>query len=186
MKIGYARVSSTEQNLDRQLETFKKLNIEKVYSEKISGKNTERPELKKLLDFARDGDEVIVTEFSRMSRSLQDLLDILNYMESKNVKVISLKENFDTSTPTGKLMLTLIGAINEFERACIRERQREGIKLAVDKGVYKGRKPKELKNFDEIYELWVNKRISATNAAQTLGIARQTFYSRVKQKESQG
>ena len=99
---------------------------------------------------------------------------------------ISLKENFDTSTPTGKLMLTLIGAINEFERACIRERQREGIKLAVDKGVYKGRKPKELKNFDEIYELWVNKRISATNAAQTLGIARQTFYSRIKQKENQG
>ena len=99
---------------------------------------------------------------------------------------MSLKENFDTSTPTGKLMLTLIGAINEFERACIRERQREGIKLAVDKGVYKGRKPKELKNFDEIYELWVNKRISATNAAQTLGIARQTFYSRVKQKENQG
>ena len=92
MKIGYARVSSTEQNLDRQLETFKKLNIEKVYSEKISGKNTERPELKKLLDFARDGDEVIVIEFSRMSRSLQDLLDILNYMESKNVKVISLLE----------------------------------------------------------------------------------------------
>ena len=114
MKIAYARVSTTDQNLERQLEEFRKLNIDKVFSEKISGKNTERQELQKMLDYARENDELYVVDFSRLSRSVSDLLSILTRMEEKGVRVISLKENFDTSTPTGKLMVTMIGAINEF------------------------------------------------------------------------
>ena len=179
MKIGYARVSTTEQNLERQLEEFRKLNIEKVFSEKISGKSTEREELRKMLDYAREGDEIHVCDFSRLSRSVSDLLSILKRMEEKGVRVISLKENFDTSTPTGKLMLTMIGAINEFERQCILERQREGIAIAKRKGVYKGRPRKKLDNFEDVYRLWKNKEITATKASEILGITRQTFYNRI-------
>ena len=185
MKIAYARVSTTDQNLERQLEEFRKLNIDKVFSEKISGKNTERQELQKMMDFAREGDEVFVVDFSRLSRSTSDLLDILKQMDNKGVRVISLKENFDTSTSTGKLMVTMIGAINEFERQCILERQREGIAIAKREGVYKGRPPKKLDMFDDVYIAWKAGEITAVKASELLGVTRQTFYNRVRQEEYQ-
>ena len=185
MKIAYARVSTTDQNLERQLEEFRKLNIDKVFSEKISGKNTERQELQKMLDFVREGDEVFVVDFSRLSRSTSDLLDILKQMDNKGVRVISLKENFDTSTSTGKLMVTMIGAINEFERQCILERQREGIAIAKREGVYKGRPPKKLDMFDDVYIAWKAGEITAVKASELLGVTRQTFYNRVRQTDYQ-
>lgn len=185
MKIAYARVSTTDQNLERQLEEFRKLNIDKVFSEKISGKNTERQELQKMLDYARENDELYVVDFSRLSRSVSDLLSILRRMEEKGVRVISLKENFDTSTPTGKLMVTMIGAINEFERQCILERQREGIAIAKREGVYRGRPPKKLDMFDDVYIAWKNGEITAVRASELLGITRQTFYNRIKQTDYQ-
>lgn len=185
MKIAYARVSTTDQNLERQLEEFRKLNIDKVFSEKISGKNTERQELQKMLDFAREGDEVFVVDFSRLSRSTSDLLDILKQMDNKGVRVISLKENFDTSTSTGKLMVTMIGAINEFERQCILERQREGIAIAKREGVYRGRPPKKLDMFDDVYIAWKAGEITAVKASELLGVTRQTFYNRVRQTDYQ-
>lgn len=180
MRVGYVRVSTADQNEARQIEALEKFNIEKWYSEKVSGKDTKREKLQQLLDFVREGDEVYVMDFSRLSRSVQDLLNIVDLLNEKKVKLVSLKENLDTGTPTGKLMLTVIGAIAEFERMNTLERQREGIAIAKKEGKYKGRKALELDNFDEVYKSWKNGEITAVAAANLLGISRGTFYKRVK------
>lgn len=186
MRVAYVRVSTVEQNEARQTEALEKFNIEKWYMEKVSGKDTKREQLQLLLDFVREGDEVYVMDFSRLSRSVQDLLDIVDLLNTKKVKLVSLKENLDTSTATGKLMLTVIGAIAEFERMNILERQREGIAIARREGKYKGRKAMELDNWEEVYNAWKNGEITAVAAAKLLGVNRGTFYSRIKKVEKGG
>lgn len=183
MVVGYVRVSTEEQNEARQVEALEKHGIEKWYIEKVSGKDTKREQLQLMLDFVREGDEIYVMDFSRLSRSVQDLLRLVDLLNGKKVKLVSLKENFDTSTPTGKLMLTVIGAIAEFERQNTLERQREGIVIAKREGKYKGRKPLELDNFVEVYTEWKNGAITAVSASKLLGINRGTFYKRVKEYE---
>ena len=183
MRVAYVRVSTAEQNEARQVEALKGFNIEKWYIEKVSGKDTKRKQLKLLLDYVREDDEVYVMDFSRISRNVQDLLEIVDLLNGKKVKLVSLKENLDTSTATGKLMLTLIGAIAEFERQNILERQREGIAIAKREGKYKGRKALSLDNWDEVYTAWKNEEITAVAAAKALGISRGTFYNRVKQEK---
>ena len=138
MKVAYIRVSTVEQNEARQLEAMKNKGIEKYFTEKVSGKDTNRPQLKAMLDFVREGDTVYIHDFSRLARSTKDLLDIVEQLHNKGVYLVSNKENIDTSTPTGKLMLTMIGAIAEFERANLLERQREGIEIARREGKFKG------------------------------------------------
>ena len=184
MRVAYVRVSTLEQNEARQVEALKPHNIEKWYIEKVSGKDTKREKLQLMLDFVREGDEVYVMDFSRLSRSVQDLLNIVDLLNSKKVKLVSLKENLDTSTATGKLMLTMIGAISEFERQNILERQREGIEIAKREGKYKGRKPLELDNFNEVYDSWKKGELTAVSASKILGINRGTFYKRVREYES--
>mgnify|MGYP003299026769 FL=1 len=184
MIVAYVRVSTLEQNEARQVEALKQHNIEKWYIEKVSGKDTKREKLQLMLDFVREGDEVYVMDFSRLSRSVQDLLNIVDLLNSKKVKLVSLKENLDTSTATGKLMLTMIGAISEFERQNILERQREGIEIAKREGKYKGRKPLELDNFNEVYDSWKKRELTAVSASKILGINRGTFYRRVREYES--
>lgn len=186
MRVGYVRISTIVQKEDRQVEALEKFNIEKWYKEKVSGKDTKREQLQLMLDFVREGDEVYVMDFSRLSRSVQDLLSIVDLLNGKNVKLVSLKENLDTSTPTGKLMLTVIGAIAEFERMNILERQREGIAIAKREGKYKGRRAMELDNWDEVYSSWKNGEITAVAAAKLLGINRGTFYNRAKKYEEGG
>lgn len=186
MRVAYVRVSTVEQNEARQIEALEKFDIEKWYKEKVSGKDTKRKQLQLLLEFVREGDEVYIMEFSRLSRSVQDLLSIVDFLNKKNVKLVSLKENLDTSTPTGKLMLTVIGAIAEFERQNTLERQREGIAIAKREGKYKGRKAIELDNWDEVYSSWKNGEITAVAAAKLLKINRGTFYSRVRKVEKGG
>lgn len=180
MRVAYIRVSTQEQNEARQLEALKDYGIEKPYQDKVSGKDTARPEFQKMMDFVREGDEVYVTEWSRLSRSTIDLLETVNTLRDKGVKVVSLKENFDTSTPQGKFVLTVFAALAEFERTLILERQKEGIDIAKKEGRYKGRKEKVLENFDEVYEAWRKKEITAVKAAELLGVTRATFYNRVK------
>lgn len=182
MKVGYVRVSTVEQNEARQLEALDKFGIEKWYKEKVSGKDTKREQLQLMLDFVREGDEVYVMDFSRLSRSVQDLLGIVDLLNNKKVRLVSIKENLDSSTATGKLMLTVIGAIAEFERQNLLERQREGIAIAKREGKYKGRKPRELEQFDEVYREWVAGKITAVAAAKVLGISRGTFYLKVKER----
>lgn len=184
MRIAYVRVSTYEQNEARQVEALSEFNIEKWYSEKVSGKDTKREQLQLMLDFVREGDEIYVVDFSRLSRSVSDLLGIVDLLDKKRVKLVSLKENLDTGTPTGKLMLTMIGAIAEFERANTLERQREGIAIAKREGKYKGRKARELDNFGEVYGAWKKGEITAVAASKLLGINRGTFYNRVKKWEA--
>lgn len=184
MILGYVRVSTVEQNEGRQLETMKKYKVEKVFSEKVSGKDTNRIELKNILDFAREGDTIVVHDFSRLARSTKDLLEIVELLENKKVTLISAKENIDTSTATGKLMLTMIGAINEFERANMLERQREGIALAKEQGKYKGRKEVFIKDFEQYYDRYMNRELNKTQLAKELKISRPTLNKLINEYES--
>lgn len=137
MRVAYVRVSTEEQNEARQIEALKKHSIEKWFTEKISGKSMDRPQLQTMLDYVREGDTVYIHDFSRLARSTKDLLEIVERLQAKGVHLVSNKENLDTGTPTGKLMLTMIAAINEFERQNLLDRQREGITIAKRNGVYK-------------------------------------------------
>lgn len=175
MRIAYIRVSSIDQNEQRQIEAMQKYEIEKWFIEKISAKDTNRPKLQELLEFVREGDTVHIHDFSRLARSTKDLLDIVELLNSKNVTLVSNKEAVDSSTPTGKLMLTMIGAINEFERTNLLERQREGIAIAKRNGIYKGRKPVSIPNFELYYSKYLSREISKTQLAKELGISRPTL-----------
>lgn len=141
--IGYARVSTMEQNETRQLHSFEGYTekIKKVFIDKLSGKNTDRPQLQAMLSYVREGDVVVISDFSRLARSTRDMLQIVQELTDKKVGLISLKENVDTDTPQGRFMLTVFAALAELERETILQRQREGIAIAKQQGKYKGRKP---------------------------------------------
>lgn len=190
MKVAYVRVSTVEQNEARQIEALKKFNIEKWFTEKVSGKDTNRPELQNLLDFVREGDTVYIHDFSRLARSTKDLLEIVEELNAKGVHLVSNKENIDSSTPTGKLMLTMIGAIAEFERTNLLERQREGIAIAKENGAYKGRKAKDIDdNFIVGYNKYMKREITKKDFASMLNVSRPTLDKLIKeytQKKEEG
>ncbi len=176
-RIGYIRVSAIDQNQARQLEALKQYKIDKFFMEKKSGKNTDRPEFKKMMEYLREGDTLYIMDFSRISRSVSDLLKIVEELEKREIKLISLKEQLDTGTPAGRLMLTMIGAINEFERLNLLERQREGIEIAKRNKKYKGRKPIEKpENWEEVYLKYSRKEISAYKAMEILNLKKDIFY----------
>ncbi len=177
MNIAYVRVSTVLQNEARQVEALEKYGIERWYTEKISGKDTNRPKLQEMLEYVREGDTIHIHDLSRLARSTADLLVIVDLLTRKGVHLVSNKENIDSSTPTGKLMLTMIGAINEFERTNILERTREGIAIAKREGVYKGRKPIDVPgNWDEVIKIWRSEKITAREAMNRLGLKPNTFY----------
>lgn len=186
MNIGYIRVSTVEQNLGRQEEGLEKYNVEKMYSEKVSAKDTNRPQLKEMLDFARSGDTIYIWDFSRLARSTKDLLELVELMNNKGIKLVSVKESLDTSTANGKLMLTMLGAINEFERTNMLERQREGIAIAKRAGKYKGRKEVAIEDFKIHYDRYMNREVSKSMLSKELNISRPTLDKlilRLKEKE---
>ena len=175
MKYAYIRVSTKDQNEDRQIEAMKKYDIpaENYFTEKVSGKNTKRPELQRLLSTLKPGDIIHVHDFSRLARSTKDLL---------NITLISNKESIDTSTPAGKLMLTMIGAIYQFERENMLERQREGIQCAKEKGTYK-KKDVDMELFAELKADVDKGLLTITTAAQELGVSRLTWYRLVEKTQ---
>jgi DNA invertase Pin-like site-specific DNA recombinase len=186
MIVGYVRVSTADQNYESQIELLESRGAQKIFSEKISAKNNNRVELKKMLGFVRDGDTVIIRDFSRLARSTKDLLDIVEQLKNKNVTLISAKEQIDTSTVSGKLMLTMIGAINEFERENMLDRQREGIRIAQQNGAYKGRKKIKLSqfiDFDMYYSKYVRRKISKVKFAELLKISRPVLDRLIKEYE---
>lgn len=186
MNIGYIRVSTIEQNEERQIRALENnINIDKWYIEKVSGKDTNRPKLMEMLDYVREGDSIYIKDFSRLARSTKDLLEIIEHLEEKKVNLISLDEKLDTSTATGKLLVTMIGAINEFERKNLLERQREGIAIAKEKGKYKGKpKMKINKNkFNDLYEEVQKGYITKVEMAEKLNISRSTLYRRLRALE---
>ena len=144
MKIGYARVSTTGQNLDMQLDSLKKAGCEKIYTEKESGVK-ERPVLNELLSYIRLGDELVVYKLDRLGRSVRDLLRIVDDLQSRSINLVSLNDNFDASTPSGKLMMQLFAILSEYERNLIIERTKAGRIVAMKQGKKMGR-PKILQN----------------------------------------
>ena len=181
--IAYIRVSTLEQNTESQFEILKQYKIDKYFEEKISAKNTNRPKLMEMLDYVRNGDTVYVKDFSRLARSTKDLLEILEKLENKGVKLVSNKENLDTSTPAGKLMVTMLGAIYEFERANLLERQKDGIAVAKRAGKYKGRKKiSKPAHWQEVYSDWSCRKITAKKACELLKLKTNTFYNFVKEE----
>lgn len=168
MKIGYIRVSTQAQNTMRQEVLMRELGVDEVYINRLSGKNTDRPELKKMMDYVRKGDTVIVESISRFARNTRDLLVLIEKLTEKGVEFVSRKEAIDTTTPTGKFMLTVFGAVAELEREYILQRQREGIAIAKAQGKYTGRKSIERSNFDAVEKLWRAGTISAAEAMHRL------------------
>lgn len=191
MNIGYVRVSTVEQNEDRQIEGLKKYDIEKWYTEKVSGKDMNRPKLQEMLDFVREGDTVFVHDFSRLARSTKDLLSIVQYLKDKGVHLVSNKENIDTNSNTGYMFLTILSAIYEFERRNMLERQREGIAvkkeqdkhLPHDQRTYKGRKEISIPDdvFIREYDRYCKREINKVQLAEILNVSRPTLDKLIKQ-----
>ena len=180
MKIGYIRVSTVEQNTIRQETLMEALGVDEIYMDKVSGKNTNRPELQKMLHYVRKGDTVIVESISRFARNTKDLLELVEQLTAKEVEFISQKESIDTSTPAGKFMLTIFAAVAELEREYILQRQREGIAEAKKQGKYHGRKAKIHSDAEKVMKRWREKEITATAAMQLLGVSKTTFYRMVR------
>ena len=180
MKVGYIRVSTQEQNTIRQEVLMQELGAEQVFTDRMSGKNMDRPELKRLLTFVRAGDCVIVESVSRFARNTRDLLELIDQLQKKEVQFVSKKEAIDTTTPTGKFMLTVFGAVAELEREYILQRQREGIAIAKANGVYKGRKPIQRAAFDAVMSQWLRGEMTAVEAQRRLELTPSTFYRKVR------
>lgn len=186
MKLFYARVSTEQQNEERQIVSALSIGIERenIFIDKQSGKDTERKELKRLLQFCRKGDIIYCESISRIARNTKDLLHIVEQLNQKQVEFVSLKENIDTSTPQGKFMLTVFGALAELERECILQRQAEGIQIAKEQGKYKGRKPKEIDNkeFKKMCAEWREGKRTAVSIQKKFSISAQTFYRWIKEQ----
>ena len=180
MKIGYIRVSTQEQNTVRQEALMESLGVDEVYIDRMSGKNTGRPELRRMLEYVRKGDTVIVESISRFARNTRDLLELVEKLTAKGVEFVSQKESIDTTTPTGKFMLTVFGAVAELEREYILQRQREGIEIAKQQGKYTGRQPVVHPDFDKVTAQWKRGELTAVQAMKRLGMSKATFYRRVK------
>jgi DNA invertase Pin-like site-specific DNA recombinase len=184
-RIAYIRVSTIDQNTDRQIFVLKDKGIDKFFIEKVSGKDVCRQELKNMMDYIREGDILYIESISRLARSTKDLLNIVEVLRQKSVELISLKENIDTSTPQGKFMLTVFGALAELERENTLQRQREGIEAAKNKGKKFGRPAIDYpKDFPKIYNEWKYKKISGVEAMKVLKLKKTTFYKLVKQHEN--
>jgi DNA invertase Pin-like site-specific DNA recombinase len=181
MKIGYVRVSTVEQNTMRQEVMLTELGVDELFIDRASGKNTDRPELKRLLTYVRQGDTVIVESISRFARNTRDLLELVEQLRTKQVEFVSKKEAIDTTTPTGKFMLTIFGAVAELEREYILQRQQEGITIAKAQGKYKGRKPIIHPDFDKVVAKWRANGMTAVEAMRRLNMKSTTFYRKVRQ-----
>ena len=185
MKVGYVRISTKEQNTARQDKLMESLEVERVYTDKMSGKSQERPELHRMIDFVREGDSLTVESISRFARNTRDLLDLTATLDAKGVQFISKKENIDTSTPAGKFMLAVFGALAELERENILERQAEGIAIAKAEGRMKGRPKKAVDTFEAVYLAVKAGKLSATKAAKQLGLSRSTWYRKAREYEEE-
>ena len=183
--VAYVRVSTVEQNTGRQFGDFEKagVKIDKVFEEKISGKDRERPKLKAMLDYVREGDTVYIESYSRLARNTRDLLNIVHELEEKKVSVVSLKENFDTSTPQGRLMLTFMQGIAQFERDIIKERQAEGIAIAKEQGKFAKPITPRPDEWKELYSQYKQREITATALAKKLGISRSLLYKWIREEK---
>lgn len=185
-KIGYIRVSTEKQETARQQEIMNNYQVDRIFSEKLSGANTDRPQLKAMLDYVREGDTLYIESISRLGRSTKDLLNIIDTLTTKGVTLISHKESIDTDTPTGKFMLTVFAALSQLEREQLKLRQREGIEIAKAQGKYTGRKPIEIdwEKFGKLYTEWKSKNITGRDFMRRMDLSVNTFYRRLHEYEA--
>lgn len=183
MVVGYVRVSTEDQYLDRQFKILNELGAEKIFSEKLSGKNLNRPQLKEMLGFIREGDTVAVESISRLARSTKDLLNIVSELSDKSIGFRSQKENIDTTTPQGRFVLTIFSALAELERESLLQRQTEGIQAAKIRGVRFGRPSiKRPKEWESVISRWKSGEIKAVEAMKLLDLSKSSFYKLLKMK----
>jgi DNA invertase Pin-like site-specific DNA recombinase len=182
MLIGYARVSTDDQSLDRQYDQLKAAGVKKIYGEKMTGTKKDRPKLKDMIDFARPGDAIIVTELTRLSRSTKDLISLSEQLNNQGIELISLKEKIDTTTATGKMIFGLMAVLAQFERDLISERTKEGLASARARGKLGGRRSK-LNDKDKatIKKLYDEKKLTVAEICRMYGISRPTLYKAVKE-----
>ncbi len=183
MKVAYERVSTTGQSTLRQDVMMQEHQIEKIFTEKISGKDRNRPELQKMLDFVREGDTVVIESISRLARSTRDFLNILDELEKKHVALVSLKEQIDTSTPTGRFLVSIFAALAQLEREQILSRQKEGIAAQKAAGTYTGGRPRikvDQKQLANVIARWRSGEITAVQAMTELSVTKATFYRLAK------
>lgn len=186
-KIGYIRVSMEHQETARQQEIMNSYQVDRVFSEKLSGASTNRPQLKAMLNYVlHEGDTHYAESISRLGRSAKDLLNIIDTLTDKKATLISYKEKIDTDTPTGKFMLTVFSTLSQLEREQLKQHQREGIEIAKAQGKYTGRKliPIYWDKFSKLYGEWKSKSITVRDFMRRMGLSVNTFHRRVREYES--
>jgi DNA invertase Pin-like site-specific DNA recombinase len=177
MLIGYARVSTENQNLNSQIEQLVNANCERIYKEKITGYKSERPELEKMLEVLRSGDTIIISELTRLSRSTKDLFKLVDKIKKSGANIKSLKESWlDTTTPQGKLMFTIFAGISQFERDLISQRTKEGLASARARGIKGGRPAKNKHDIEKAIKLYNSKDYSLKEIHEMTGVSKTTLY----------
>ena len=186
MKIGYARCSTADQNLDWQLDALKKEGCERIYEEKVSGTKKERPELSKMMDALREGDTIVVCELTRLSRSTKDLFDLVERVSSLGADIKSLKESWlDTTTPQGKLLFTIFAGVSQFERDLTYQRTMDGLAAARARGRMGGRPKTDPKKIQQAIAMYKAKDIPVRDILETTGISRATLYAYLLREEGE-
>ena len=180
--FGYARVSTEQQNLDRQIDMLQKYGVDFIYNEKMTGTKRNRPELEKLLERLTEGDTVVVESLSRLGRSTKDLIWLMETFNSKGVNLVSLKESIDTTTSTGKLLFTLMSAIAQFERDVIADRTREGLNSARARGRKGGRPRMDSEKLRKAIKLYNTQQYSLAEIEDMTGVKRSTLYRGIRSK----
>lgn len=180
--FGYARVSTRHQHEDRQVKALSEYGIrqEDIYVDKVSGLKEHRPALDKLLSLLQEGDTVVVSSFDRLARSTKQLLELAERFDKEGVRLVSMKENLDTSTPQGKLFFTISAAFAEFERSLIEERREEGTEIARERGVKFGRPESSEEKIEAAISLYLDGKLSVDSIAKTCGVSRATIYNKLK------
>lgn len=183
MIIGYARVSTLDQNLDRQIDQLQAAGCERIYQEKITGTRRERPELDRMIEALREGDTIVVCELTRLSRSVKDLFSLVDQFQQIGANIKSLKEPWlDTTTAQGKLMFTIFSGISQFERDLIQMRTKEGLEAARARGRKGGRPKVDAKSIELALKLYDSRSCSIADILKTTGISKATLYSYVKKR----
>ena len=180
MIYGYARVSTSGQNLDRQLDPLKKYGVDLIFCEKMSGTKKNRPELNKLISELKDNDSVVIESLSRLGRSVKNLSEIMEFFNEKNIRLISLKETIDTHSSTGRLIYTILASLSQFERDVLAERTKEGLMAARARGRLGGRPKTDKCVLDKAIALYNTKQYSIAEITNLTGVSKSTLYRAIK------
>lgn len=185
MKFGYARVSTEEQNLNRQIDALREYGVDELLTEKMTGTKKDRPELSRLLDKVRQGDTIVVESLSRLGRSTKDLLALVEQFDRQGIIFVSLKESIDISTPTGKLLLTVLSALCQFERDLTVQRTTEGLQAARARGRKGGRPPKDKKTISKALKLYDAQTHSVAEICEVCSISQGTLYKAINERKKE-